>query len=200
MQTPPKINSQSTHCKGDILLSSECLLLRNVVLDDLNSLVRLAGDYCIAEMMNGSIPYPYPPEKAREWIVKHLSDSSNSPAISWAIVLKEQQKFIGSIQIRLLDNRSARLSYWIGKLFWNQGYATEAGRSVLKYCFETLSLKEIQAEHFQRNPASGHVLKKLGFTFRKTEIKKEKLNNSDESFDEYAITESQFFTMQQNCK
>jgi hypothetical protein len=53
-------------------------------------------------------------------------------------------------------------------------------------------LKEFQAEHFQRNPASGSVLRKIGFTFKNTEIKKDKLTNSKEYFDEYVLFLDEF--------
>lgn len=175
--------SEGTGC---IQFASHRLLLRNVCLKDLDSIMELAGDYRIAEMMNGSIPFPYSINDAKEWVLKHLSDSSSSLSISWAII--EKEKFIGSIQVRLSDDRSvARLSYWVGHPYWNLGYATEAGKLVIHYCFETLKVKEIRSEHFQRNPASGSVLKKLGFTFKKTEIKIEKLKGCLEHFDEYII-------------
>jgi len=45
--------------ENDIQISGERILLRNVVLGDLETIINLAGDYRIVEMMNGSIPYPY---------------------------------------------------------------------------------------------------------------------------------------------
>jgi hypothetical protein len=43
-----------------------------------------------------------------------------------------------------------------------QGYATEAGRAVLSLA-RTLGHKVLMARHFLDNPASGRVLRKLGF-------------------------------------
>lgn len=114
-------------------------------------------------------------------------------SISWSIISKETQTLIGTIQLRLSeDKRSGHISYWIGVEFWNRGYATEAATMVLQYAFEHLNLEIIYAEYYQRNPASGAVLKKLGFSFVKTEIKIEKLNNRLEHFDLYVLQRNQF--------
>jgi len=119
--------------------------------------------------------------------MKHLYDNSKSSAISWAIISKKGENLLGSIQLRLSEDRCiGRLSYWIGYPYWNQGYATEAGKRILQFGFEHLQLKQIQAEHSQRNPASGSVLKKLGFRFAITEVKN--VNNQLENFDKYVIT------------
>lgn len=186
--------SHSIENEENIQLESDRLLLRNVDIEDLDSLINLASDYQIAEMMNGAIPNPYSADVAKEWISKHSHDSIQSASISWAISLKEKKEFLGSIQIRFSKDRcSGRLSYWIGNPYWGQGYASEAGRMILQYGFDKLKLKEIHAEHFHRNPASGSVLKKLGFKFIKSEEKLEKLNNRKEDFDLYVIAADDFF-------
>jgi len=54
------------------------------------------------------------------------------------------------------------LGFWIGTDYWSQGYATEAGRAVIRFAFEQLNLNRVHAHHMVRNPASGRVLEKLG--------------------------------------
>ena len=56
----------------------------------------------------------------------------------------------------------AELGYWIAREYWGQGYATEAARAVLRIA-RTLGHKRLTAGHFADNPASGRVLRKLGF-------------------------------------
>ena len=57
----------------------------------------------------------------------------------------------------------AELGYWIAYDHWDCGYATEAGRAVLALAFDGLRLPSLSAGHFTDNPASGAVLRKLGF-------------------------------------
>jgi RimJ/RimL family protein N-acetyltransferase len=54
------------------------------------------------------------------------------------------------------------LGYWIARAHWGRGYATEAAGAVLRIA-RTLGHRRVVAGHFTDNPASGKVLRKLGF-------------------------------------
>lgn len=83
---------------------------------------------------------------------------------SWAIVLKETGKVIGSIGFMWLDqvNDSAEVGYSISRTWWNHGLTTEALECVLHEGFTALRLNRIEAQHDVRNPASGRVMQKCG--------------------------------------
>lgn len=59
--------------------------------------------------------------------------------------------------------RSASMGYCLDDVAWGHGYATEAGRALLQWAFDTLDLNRVQAETDTRNAASARVLEKLGF-------------------------------------
>jgi RimJ/RimL family protein N-acetyltransferase len=59
--------------------------------------------------------------------------------------------------------RSASIGYCLDDTAWGSGYATEAGRAVLQWAFDTLELNRVQAQVDTRNAASARVLEKLGF-------------------------------------
>lgn len=61
------------------------------------------------------------------------------------------------------DYRSASMGYCYDSAAWGHGYATEAGRALLQWAFDTLDLNRVQAETDTRNAASARVLEKLGF-------------------------------------
>jgi ribosomal-protein-alanine N-acetyltransferase len=61
------------------------------------------------------------------------------------------------------DHHSASLGYCYSDTAWGHGYATEAGRALLRWAFDTLDLNRVQAETDTRNLASARVLEKLGF-------------------------------------
>ena len=180
--------------KDSIEMESKRLFLRNVMMSDLEDLLTYAGDYNVADTMNGSIPHPYSREAAQLWISKHQEDSSKSAAISWAISKKPNRVFIGSIQLRIdKERKSARFSYWLGKPFWNQGFASEAGKKVIEYGFKLLNLDRIEADHFDRNPSSGAVLRKLGFQHTGNVCKQEKLENRQENFEMYCLLKEDYY-------
>jgi RimJ/RimL family protein N-acetyltransferase len=74
-------------------------------------------------------------------------------------------KFIGwcSLMSWNKEFRSAKIGYCLAEAAWGQGVATEAGRALVRWAFDTLNLNRVQAEADTRNIASGRVLEKLGF-------------------------------------
>ena len=129
---------------------------------DAASVQKLAGDREIADTTL-RIPYPYEDGMAQEWISTHSALREQEKEIIFAIVLKDDDELVGSISLSIdRPNESAELGYWIGKPFWNNGFASEAARAILAYGFGELNLNRIHAHHFKRNPASGRVLQKAG--------------------------------------
>ena len=59
--------------------------------------------------------------------------------------------------------RSASVGYILDATAWGKGYATEAVRALLGWAYATFDLNRVAAEVDTRNPASAHVLEKLGF-------------------------------------
>ena len=91
----------------------------------------------------------------------------------FSIELKSTGEVIGTIDYHE-DNqktRAAETGYNIGKKWWGKGYATEALRTMIDYCFKETGLTRIWANHDSRNVSSGKVLAKAGMqheaTFRK---------------------------------
>ena len=70
---------------------------------------------------------------------------------------------VGGIGIHRDDRGDAELGYWIARPFWGLGFATEAGRAVVAMARGSLRLPRLVAGHAVDNPASAHVLRKLGF-------------------------------------
>ena len=54
------------------------------------------------------------------------------------------------------------MGYWIARDHWGRGYATEACRAALEVV-GAIGHRRILAGHYVDNPASGRVLRKLGF-------------------------------------
>ena len=143
-------------------LQTERLELRSLTLEDAADVQRLVGDRDIARM-TVAIPHPYEDGMAEEWMRACSEKHEKNESINFAITLKADKNLIGEIGLELeQEHERAELGYWIGKPYWNHGYATEAAQAVVAYSFETLKLNRIYAYHFTRNPASGRVLEKVG--------------------------------------
>lgn len=87
----------------------------------------------------------------------------------WAIVVRSSQQLIGSISLqkdyRRTNSRVRNLGYSISSIFWGNGYATEAAKTVIQYAFQEMSLELISANHYPFNEASKKVILKCGFHF-----------------------------------
>ncbi|MFQ4140368.1 GNAT family N-acetyltransferase [Nodosilinea sp. PGN35] len=137
------------------------LVLRPFGLADGLAVVALAGDRAVAENTL-SIPHPYSAAEAEEWISQRSAAWAEKKSINWAITLPEGT-LCGSVGLALYPAYNmAELGYWIGRPYWGQGYATEAGAAVVEFGFSTLGLNRVNAVRFGDNPASGRVLEKLG--------------------------------------
>jgi len=143
-------------------LETKRLILRPFRLTDAPAVQELAGERDIADTtMN--IPHPYEDGMAEEWIEDHESGYEDGKIATFAIVLRDDADLVGAIGLQIDGGLSkAELGYWIGKPFWNLGYATEATIAILAFGFDELRLNRIQAGHLARNPSSGRVMEKAG--------------------------------------
>ncbi len=147
------------------LLTTERLHLRDFRISDAARVQELAG---LKEVAQGTLrlPHPYPAGAAEAWIADQQRDYEAGTSINFAILLKAEEILIGAIGLDFVpEHHHARLGYWLGKPYWNKGYATEAVNAVLAYGFTRPDLHRIYAGHFLNNPASGRVLQKAGMTY-----------------------------------
>jgi [ribosomal protein S5]-alanine N-acetyltransferase len=139
------------------VLQTARLRLRPHTEADVAELVPLIGAREVAATTL-RIPHPYTEEDARQFIGRR-----DETKIWLAITRLSDERLIGGIGL-VLDpqHQHAELGYWLGAPYWGKGFATEAGREMLRYGFEELRLHRIHASHFKHNPRSGRVLQKLG--------------------------------------
>ena len=138
------------------------LLLRPLKLSDAPDIRRLAGDRDVASTTR-NIEHPYEDGMAENWIKSCQEKIDAGDLVNFAVAHQADGSFLGVIGLHLdEDKRSGELGYWIGKPFWNQGYATEAVEAVIKHSFNKLELDRVYAAHFTRNPSSGRVMQKAG--------------------------------------
>jgi ribosomal-protein-alanine N-acetyltransferase len=144
-------------------LVTDRLILRPFTCADAPEVQRLAGDFEVASR-SLEIPYPYPDGVAEAWISTHRFGFDQKVQVLFAITHRDSRCLLGAVglvKINRLHER-AELGYWVGRSYWDRGYATEAARAVIAYGFAVMGLHRIYAMHFTRNPASGRVMQKCG--------------------------------------
>jgi RimJ/RimL family protein N-acetyltransferase len=141
-------------------LATERLLLRGPVRTDAERLAELAGDPAVA-MMTSQMPHPYGLAEAEDFVTRPR-DWDREPGF-----LIEHRHFglVGGLGFKIGALGRPELGYWLGRPFWNRGYATEAARAALDWARRDWRKKLVVAGHFADNPASGQVLCKAGFLY-----------------------------------
>ena len=134
------------------ILESERLFLRPPRPADIQSMTVWLSDYDVARMTS-RVPHPYNEGDAETFLASKLEHR-------FVIQRKSDGLFLGMIGLHADD--AYEFGYWLGKPFWGVGYATEAAYRLVTYAFEVLELETVHAGWFYDNPASGHVLAKLG--------------------------------------
>ena len=147
-------------------LQTERLSLRAFMTDDAAKIHPLANDREVAQNL-ASLPHPYLPEMALEWLEKLPALHEAGTHRVWAITLNTAPlhpiTLIGAIGLHdiSIEHSNAELGYWIGREFWGRGYATEAARAAVQYALEEMTLERVYAKHFARNPSQDEFWKKL---------------------------------------
>ena len=105
-----------------------------------------------------------------DYTYKSLSDYLNkyaeNPVLFWGIIVKETNTHIGNIKIDPINKRNQIGEYGIlmgDKNKWGQGYAKEATKAVIDYCFKVLELRKITLGVIKDNITAVKLYQKLGF-------------------------------------
>ena len=132
------------------------LLLRPGWAEDALALAAALGDRAVSRNLS-RVPWPYGPAQAAVFL--DLPAEPLRPR--FLLFRRDGGGLIGGIGLHGAD--TAELGYWIARDHWGRGYATEAGRAVMALADASLRLPRLVASHALDNPASGGVLRKLGF-------------------------------------
>ncbi len=105
-------------------------------------------------------------EMVRSIVQKRAEAPQNTPLRSFGITLRENGRLIGACRLGIDANQpdQADLAYLLNRRYWNQGYATEAVRTLIDYGFEKLGLHRIYALCLPENVASWRVMEKVGMS------------------------------------
>jgi len=135
-------------------LYSERLLFRKFKSEDKETLIELLNDKEVSKWTE-RIPFPYKEKHAVWWI-------NNKPENNYvyAIVKKDDNCLIGGTNITI----KGEIGCWIGRIYWNQGFATETIKRIKEFGFEELELEKIWAATRKENETVFRLMEKIGFS------------------------------------
>ena len=141
------------------ILETERLLLRQPRAADISHFLPLLGDYEVSKNLS-RVPHPYTEDDARAFVQYAAGAWASGEDFIFAVLRKSPCAYVGTCGVH--PGRDWEIGYWFGKPYWGQGYASEAVGRLVAFAFEELSAERLTAAWYHDNPASGHVLEKLG--------------------------------------
>lgn len=147
-----------------LTITTRRLSLRPFEESDARRIAYLAGDYDVARMC-GRVPHPYTMAAAFDFLDMTRRGRETRREYAFAVTAPIDG-LVGACGVSRAgedDGRTWELGYWFGIPYWGLGYASEAARGVMDWARDALGAEVFVAGHFLDNPASGRVLRKLGF-------------------------------------
>ena len=155
--------------KGTQVLETERLRLRTFTVDDAAAAYR---NWCSEDAVTRYLTWQtHANQSVTGTLMETWAAGYADPAFyQWAIELKSLGEPIGSISVVGMDARTEAVSigYCIGSRWWRQGITTEAFRAVIRFLFEAIGVRRIEARHNVKNPNSGRVMRACGLTYEGT--------------------------------
>lgn len=143
-------------------IETERLLLRRWSMQDMTGFLRIAADPGVM-MAAGAKPVLSPGEAEAE-----LKRASDDP-YSFAITLKSTGEIVGKIKYQNDERRynvnSVSVGYELARIYWGNGYMTEALRGMVRHAFEHMEVDVVGIHHFVENERSRRVIERAGFIF-----------------------------------
>lgn len=152
-----------------ITLDTERLLLRSFKIGDaLDMYEGWASDPEVTKYLTWDIHKNK--EETRDILMKWITEYEKPERINFAIVLKDNNKLIGGIDVVGYEGGvqgTPIIGYVLSRKYWNNGYMTEACKKVLSYLFKK-GYKEVRIDALVDNIASNKVILKCGGEFIET--------------------------------
>jgi RimJ/RimL family protein N-acetyltransferase len=138
------------------------MILRPLRPSDVGLMTLYASDRRVAQMTT-SIPHPYPPGAAEQFVAR--ATRPDRTEFVWAMDATDMggAELNGMITLKQMDRDQSEIGYWVAPTMWNSGLASDAVRALITA--NPLANKTIFASVFQDNPGSARVLTNAGFDY-----------------------------------
>lgn len=154
---------------GTRTIETERLILRKLEISDLE---QVYNNWCSDQKVSKYVTWDMHEniEQTKEYIKFKLGLYEKDYRFDWVVVIKETNEVIGEIDSvkQSLNYNLVELGYCYGSKYWNNGYATEALKAVIRYLKEVALVEKVTACHISTNPASGRVMQKAGMNYDAT--------------------------------
>lgn len=149
--------------RENMILETERLYMREMTQGDFESLCKIMQDEETMYAYEGA----FCDVEVQEWLDRQISRYRKWGFGLWAVILKETDEMIGQCGLTMQpwkDQEVLEVGYLFRRLYWHNGYASEAAKVCKQYAFEILDAKEVCSIIRDTNIASRNVAVRNGMT------------------------------------
>lgn len=150
-----------------MIIETERLYLREMNQSDFDSLCKIVQDEETMKAYEGA----FTDAEAQEWLNRQIERYEKWKFGLWAVVLKETNEMIGQCGLTMQpwkEKEVLEIGYLFNRMYWHQGYATEAAIACKDYAFDQLGAKEVCSIIRDSNKASQNVALRNGMRKKDT--------------------------------
>jgi RimJ/RimL family protein N-acetyltransferase len=142
-------------------IETERLVLRQILPGDLSDLLGFIAHPSVARVVR-EMGLTEPEVKAFIENQKSIPLFERDQCTNFAIERKADGKLLGLVTMVPRKHSKGELGYALNVNYRGQGYATEAARALVDYCFNTLGYHRIEAITSNVNTGSWKLMERLG--------------------------------------
>ncbi len=143
-----------------MIFETERLLIRKLILDDLQAFHQLESNPEVLKYATGEVKdFEKNKNELNDLITKY--NKPNNDFWIYAIERKEDKLFIGTVAL-VKDGFDDEIGYRFIEKYWGKGYATEICKGLIAYCKE-LEIPKIIGYVVDENIASAKILERFNF-------------------------------------
>jgi RimJ/RimL family protein N-acetyltransferase len=111
---------------------------------------------------------PWPEERSRRFVARQVELYCERGFCLWKLLPREGGRLIGFCGLQPLPGTpDVEIGWWLARVWWGQGLATEAARAALGDGFARVGLSRIVAIAQPANIASIRIMLKLGMRYER---------------------------------
>ncbi len=176
----------------DIVINSQRLTLKSPVnLINANEVLTTINNVETLKYLSAA-PKIYTIENAQSFLNFLAITENSEKSLELGAFEKSSNKYIGMITLENIDfiKYSCELGYWISKPYVGEGFAFEGCEQLIRFAFEQLNMRRIDAFVIKENSKSIALLERLGFN--QIELLLENIENDGILVDryKYSLTKS----------
>lgn len=144
-------------------LDTERLRLRPLAVADVPALFAVFGDVEVCRYWSRP---PLPDIAAADALLREIERGFAARTLfQWGIAERASDLVVGTCTLAAISaaHRRAEIGYALGRDAWGRGYAAEALPALVRFAFEALDLRRLEADVDPRNTRSIRALERLGF-------------------------------------